>query len=294
MPHSRSPAKALIRRERAVERNYLQWVPTGAKWVLASTSIAPAAKVVVRSMAVHAAHDVLSGCAHHHARVSTNSARPSLSDAEARAAQSLHRAANRAKHSVGATPLFTGCPSWVDLAGDAAVSWADYSAEASTDDCDDLVLENAPPTPTECRHLEDPVLAIPQTHVPFSLTDLVVALASALANLSATLCARLSAPVSPPKVTIRLSELIAIPAAPAQVAAAVGSSFSASSALPARVTAQRPCEKAGSEVGDGPAPPEWVHDQESHELNDDHSTPPDWDLEQAMLESEASPDVFFE
>lgn len=120
MPHSRSPEQALRRRERAIAKHFLKWVPTGSKWMLVPTSLASAAKVVVGSMAVHASHDVLAGCPHHHARLSTHAVRPSLTAEEFRTSQSLHRAANRAKHSVGVTALRKPGPSpgkvcWADL-----------------------------------------------------------------------------------------------------------------------------------------------------------------------------------
>ena len=104
MPHSRSAAAMVLRRDRALQRGYLQSVPRGSSFILVPSPVHQRCKRVVASLALHASHNALAGKPYHFARHATAAA--PLPQDDKRIAYKVHRAANHAKHSWTASSPF--------------------------------------------------------------------------------------------------------------------------------------------------------------------------------------------
>ena len=101
MVHLHSPVALERRRRRARERGFLCPKLSPDKiHILVDSLVAKDAKVVVKSLELHASHDAATGTPHHHGRLASRAALPP-SD-ELNEATRIHRQAGRAKHGFGA------------------------------------------------------------------------------------------------------------------------------------------------------------------------------------------------
>jgi len=106
MVHKHSPAARAHRAVRAVLRGYVCSPPgDGETWVSVPRWMAPSAKCVLHSMAIHGSHDVAAGATHHYARHAAAAVQSSVAGSSTNAALQVHRLANKAKHEVGRTAL---------------------------------------------------------------------------------------------------------------------------------------------------------------------------------------------
>ena len=102
MPHCHSPAKRALRRERALRLGYIRPVPQDRRYVAAPMHLASRARSMIRSMILHDQHNVQAGQCWHFARCAAHHA--GLPPHQLSAALTVHRAANRAKHSWDPAP----------------------------------------------------------------------------------------------------------------------------------------------------------------------------------------------
>ena len=102
MPHCYSYEVLRRRRDRAIQRGYIEARPEGQQYMLVETRYRHAMIMAYRSIRWHDRHDRLANTVHHHARLATRCAKQEglISDAECKAAAYTHREAGRLKHGV--------------------------------------------------------------------------------------------------------------------------------------------------------------------------------------------------
>ena len=105
MPHLRKPEKWLARRDRALQKGFLKWVPDGHQWLLVPSEIAGPAKVITRGLAEHVQLDKASGVPHHHLAHAALAAKSVVGEERCRRALALNKACGNAKHGISRTVL---------------------------------------------------------------------------------------------------------------------------------------------------------------------------------------------
>ena len=102
MPHSYSAEAWQLRRDRAVERGYIQPCPRGYTYVLVETELRHAVVAAHRSLSLHCRHDELTGMLHHHGRLAGKHAHYAgvVNPTELAKATRIHRTAGRLKHGI--------------------------------------------------------------------------------------------------------------------------------------------------------------------------------------------------
>ena len=112
MPRS---ARALaLRRQRAMDRGFLQQLPPGRRYVEVAAAVAEEVKAMAKSKELHVSHELAVGRAFHYARHATLAARSLIGENDWKRSNAAHRAANRAKHG--------SRHRWADVHDDGAAS----------------------------------------------------------------------------------------------------------------------------------------------------------------------------
>ena len=102
MVHTYSEAAWARRRQRAIERGYIQQRPYSGRYMMMEIALMETMKCTYRSIVLHREHDAMTGMSHHFARMASRAARCEgmIGDEQHKVATRVHRRAGRAKHEV--------------------------------------------------------------------------------------------------------------------------------------------------------------------------------------------------
>lgn len=102
MVHTYSEAAWARRRQRAIERGFIQQRPPSSRYMMVETALLETMKCMYRSIVLHREHDAMIGMSHHFARLASREARfeGMIGDEQYEVATRVHRRAGRAKHEV--------------------------------------------------------------------------------------------------------------------------------------------------------------------------------------------------
>ncbi len=194
MVHLHSAAALERRRTRARNRGFIrQRCSSDRVCILVDSCIAKQAKVVVKSMELHATHDAATGTPHHHARLASRAALAPSRELED--ATQIHRQAGRAKHGVGAFAI----------AAKSGTAWADFEDDASH--CTLPVLVSDAMDDPVWKH--DPWLLSASCRLPSGpVSSVAVGVTAPWANYLP--------PVQPPRIDLRAEAQAFQPAHPVQ------------------------------------------------------------------------------
>jgi hypothetical protein len=130
-----SEAVRLARYLRAKKQGFLRPKPKDTRFVAVDGRLAPAVRVMVKSLTIHAQHDAQSGSTHHHARQATLQVRNDISEEEFKASMSWHAQTGKAKHNIPNTLAARGVLLHTLSWADASMSSSSSCAAVGGDDC---------------------------------------------------------------------------------------------------------------------------------------------------------------